>query len=293
MHKTLLLVGLLVLVACDRTEYAERDTVALDSATVSTYSPLAAAYTPALLESTGFADVAETEPQVRGLTVAARMLIRRASATLAVPALEPAVHALDSTAARLGGYVAGSNVQSTGPVRSAWLTIRIPSPRLDEAVAALGALGKVESATVAADDVSEEFVDVTARLENARRLERRLLDLLAQRTGGLKDVLQVEQAMARVREEVERIEGRRRYLETHAATSALEVRLHEPTPVVRTDRLAGVFGDAVTAAWQNFVLLVAFGIASLGTVLPLGILAAGLWVVWRRRRRVAPDPGTA
>jgi hypothetical protein len=236
-------------------------------------------------------EASNATPLLRSMPFAAPLLMRRAGASVAVNALEPALRAIDSTVIRLGGFVAGSSVQSAGASRSAALTARIPGPRLDEAVAALGALGKIESINISADDVSEEFVDVTARLENSRRLERRLLDLLAQRTGGIKDVLQVEQALARVREDVERIEGRRRYLETHAATSTLEVRLHEPTPVMR--ERTGVFGDAVAQAWRNFVSLAAFGISSLGTILPLGAVATAAWLLWRRRRRARPAPRTA
>src|SRR5205823_10851551 len=77
-------------------------------------------------------------------------------------------------------------------------------------------IGKLESVNVSAEDVGEEYVDVAARMANARRLESRLIDLLAARTGKLKDVLDVEQELARVREEIERYEGRLRYLKAHS-----------------------------------------------------------------------------
>jgi hypothetical protein len=69
-------------------------------------------------------------------------------------------------------------------------------------------------------------------MENARRLETRLIDLLATRTGKLKDVLDVERELARAREEIERYEGRLRYLRAHATLSTLTISLHEPLPVV-------------------------------------------------------------
>src|SRR5207249_4389407 len=135
----------------------------------------------------------------------------------------------------------------------------------------LSALGKLESVNVNAEDVGEEFTDVTARMTNARRLERRLIDLLGTRTGKLKDVLAVETELARVREEIERYEGRLRYLRAHTATSTLSITVHEPLPVVGT---AGhsVMGDAFAQAWRNFVELVAFVVQSLGVVLPMGVI---------------------
>jgi dihydrodipicolinate reductase len=144
-------------------------------------------------------------------------------------------------------------------------------------------IGNLESVNVDAQDVGEEFVDVNARMDNARRLERRLIDLLAARTGKLKDVLDVEQALARVREEIERYEGRIRYLKARTAMSTLSVTVHEPRPVVGT---AGhsVMGDAFTQSWRNFVGLVALAVQSLGVVLPLGLLVFTAWYLTRRWR---------
>jgi len=105
----------------------------------------------------------------------------------------------------------------------------VPAGRFDEVVAGLRPMGRLESVNVNAQDVGEEYVDVTARIDNARRLEQRLIGLLATRTGKLKDVLDVEQTLARVREEIERYEGpnpvssrayRDEYAQCHAARAA-------------------------------------------------------------------------
>src|SRR5207237_684198 len=95
-------------------------------------------------------------------------------------------------------------------------------------------IGKLESVNVNAEDVGEEFTDVTARMGNARRLESRLIDLLATRTGKLKDVLDVEQELARVREEIDRYEGRLRYLRAHAVLSTSTTSPSIGSPATRT-----------------------------------------------------------
>ena len=125
----------------------------------------------------------------------------------------------------------------------------------------LGTLGRVEWVNVAAQDVGEEYVDLTARAANAERLERRLIDLLARRTGKLEDVLAVERELARVREEIERYEGRLRYLRTHVATSSLAVRVHERAPVIAGPGGTGLIGEAFRDAWRNFLHAIAGGIA--------------------------------
>ena len=87
---------------------------------------------------------------------------------------------------------------------------------------------------VSTEDVGEQFTDIAARVTNARRLEERLIDLLAHRPGKLQDILAVERELARVREEIERYEGRLRYLKARAATSRMTLSIHEPVPVIET-----------------------------------------------------------
>ncbi len=216
--------------------------------------------------------------------VTSNMIIRTATASIQVDSLEPAVAQLTQLAERVGGYVAGSGI-ATGKdrLRQAFIEVKIPAPRFGEVVAGLKPIGKLESVNVNSQDVGEEFVDVTARMDNARRLERRLLDLLATRTGKLKDVLDVEQSLARVREEIERYEGRIRYLQAHTAMSTLSVTVHEPLPVVG-EAGHSVMGEAFTQAWRNFVVLLALAVQSLGVVLPLGFVAGVAWLVTRRWR---------
>jgi len=228
-------------------------------------------------------------PAPPGLTlpdVTSNMIIRTATAAIEVDSLEPALARVKELATRLGGYVGSSGiVTGKNQLRQAAIEVKIPAARFDEVLAGLAPIGKLESVNVSAQDVGEEFVDVNARMDNARRLERRLIDLLATRTGKLKDVLDVEQSLARIREEIERYEGRIRYLKAHTAMSTLSVTVHEPLPVVGTAGKS-VMGEAFTQAWRNFVLLLSFAVQSLGVVIPLAVLAFAAWYVVRRSRRV-------
>src|SRR5204862_129552 len=168
------------------------------------------------------------------------------------------------------GYVANTALQTgRGQLRSATLEVKIPAARFDEGLGGLAPIGKLESVNVTAEDVGEEFTDATARMANARRLETRLIELIATRTGKLKDVLDVEQELARVREEIERYEGRLRYLQAHAALSALTICVHEPPPVVGHPG-SSVVAEAAKQAWRNFVWLFALVVQSLGIVIPRG-----------------------
>ncbi|HVH11067.1 MAG TPA: DUF4349 domain-containing protein [Gemmatimonadales bacterium] len=216
------------------------------------------------------------------------LLIRTAQASVEVDSLERALAKLRLLAERVGGYVASTSMQTgRGQLRAATFELKIPADRFDDALSGLAGVGKLESVNVSAEDVGEEFTDVTARMGNARRLEERLLALLATRTGKLKDVLDVEHELARVREEIDRYEGRLRYLRAHVALSTLRISVHEPIPVVGHAG-SSVMGEAAKQAWRNFVELLAFSIRALGIVLPLGLVAlAGWFAVKRLRPRVA------
>ena len=216
----------------------------------------------------------------------ATMVIRTAGVSIEVDSLEPALAHVRALAAEHGGYVANTDI-ATGKnqLRNATLELKIPAARFDAALTGLSPIGKLESVSIEAEDVGEQFVDVTARMENARRLERRLIDLLATRTGKLKDVLDVERELARVREEIERYDGRIRYLRAHTALSTLSVSVHEPVPIVVTAGRSPI-GEAFRQAWRNFVALLAIAVQSLGIVIPLGALAFVVWIVAKRVRRV-------
>jgi hypothetical protein len=167
------------------------------------------------------------------------------------------------------------------------LELKIPAQRFDQAINGLGTLGKVESVNATAEDVGEEFVDVTARVNNAKRLEERLIDLLANRTGRLQDVLSVERELARVREEIERYEGRLRYLKSRVAVSTLSVNLHEPLPILGQSPGQNPIAEAIRKAWRNFVGFIAAGIASLGVLIPVAVLVLAGWVIYKRLRKRA------
>ena len=219
----------------------------------------------------------------QGETIVPSMLIRTGQATVEVDSLEIAIAEVRLLAARLGGYVANTSMQGGAEeMRMASLELKIPAARFDDAVSGLQPLGKVEAVNVTTDDVGEEFVDVTARVANAKRLEDRLVTLLATRTGRLEDVLQVERELARVREEIERYEGRLRFLRTRAAVSTLTITVHEPRPIVGRYEGENPIVDAFRAMWRNLVGFVAGLIAALGWLIPIALIAAAAWWLLRR-----------
>ena len=223
---------------------------------------------------------------------AGSMLVRHGRASIEVKTLDEAVTRLRQTASQYGGFVANTALQSgKDEQRSAMLQLRVPSAQFDAAVAALSQLGKLESVNVNAEDVGEEYVDLGARLTNARRVEALLVEMLATRTGKLSDVLTVEQELARVRMEAERYEARMRWLERRASLSSLDVSIHEKLPLIDSPRGRGPIVEAFAEAWERMVSVVAWLIASLGVLVPLGVVVGLGVLVGRRIIRGGTPPG--
>lgn len=252
----------------------------------STQEPPPATTAP---NTAGAAPAQPPTPGAEAPASTAPMIIRTGRAVVEVDSLERAVARVRALAERLGGYVSNTSILSgREEARQAILELKIPAARFEQALSGLTPLGRVESVNVEAQDVGEEFVDVTARVANARRMEERLVELLATRTGRLEDVLTVERELARVREEIERYDGRLRYLRTRAATSTLTVTVHEPQTVI--DPGERPIADAFGQAWRNFIGFIAGFIALLGVLVPLSVLALVAWWIFRRMRRSGPPP---
>ena len=193
------------------------------------------------------------------------------------------------TAAQFGGFVANTSLRNgKDELHSATVELRVPTAQFDALVGSLTSLGKVESVTANVQDVGEEYVDLGARASNARRMEARLVEMVATRTGKLSEALTVEQELKRVREEIERYEARLRFLERRSSISTLTVSLHEPLALIDRPR-PGPLVEAIALAWERTLGVIAWCIASLGVIIPVGLLiGAGVFaarrVHWPRYR---------
>jgi anti-sigma factor RsiW len=223
------------------------------------------------------------------------LVVRTASLRLVVENFDAARKAIDDIVARVGGFLGDVNVSGTRPdARMLTATLRIPSARLDDAIASAKAIGKVVAETQNAEDVTEQVLDLDARLANGRTTEKRLTGLLLTQTGKLEDVLAAERELARVREEIERLDAQRKNVERRVTYATVTVQVqeeHKATldlgPQSLSRRLRNAFVDGFGAAFESAIeaLLVAVRI---GPVITLWALVIGgpIYLVSRRRRRI-------
>jgi hypothetical protein len=190
-----------------------------------------------------------------------------------------------------GGFLLDGHIESSSGVLTSRVVVRVPGSAFERTLTAVHALGALQKETISGQDVTEELVDTEARLRALRALQARLLALL-ERTGGLTDLLQVEQELARVGGDVERYEGRLRYLQERTAMATIELTVSSPAPVpvpfvYEPETVSSRFRDAFSKSLHVCVDVIETGIVLLGFVLPTAAFVAMAlfpWIWFRRRR---------
>lgn len=156
------------------------------------------------------------------------MIARTAEVTLTARDFERTRTALEDVLKRHRGYIGQLNVSTpAGAGRSIEATLRVPADQLEAALAEIRKLGRVESESQNGEEVTAQYVDLDARLNNSRNTEQRLTELLRERTGKLSDVLAVEVEISRVRGEIERMEAEQKSLLKRVDFATLNVSVHE------------------------------------------------------------------
>jgi hypothetical protein len=197
-----------------------------------------------------------------------------------------------------GGYLSEVEIDRThGQYLSGYWVVRIPVDQYDTFVGGLSSLGILETFNQTAQDVTEEYVDLEARIANKKKLEERILELLAKSEGAIKDVLEVERELARVRSEMEQMQGRLRYLQNRTTLTTVTIRGIERHDYVPPQ--APSFMGRIELAWENsLVALRNFGeglavcvVFLFPWILLLAIVVAPLWCIRRYKRKadVAPQ----
>lgn len=155
------------------------------------------------------------------------MIVRTAELALTTSDFDQARTRLEEVLKRHKGYLGELNVTgATGAARTLTATLRVPAEQLDATIAEVKNLGHVDSETQNGEEVTQQYVDLQARLLNARNSEQRLTQIL-QRTGKLSDVLAVEEQIERVRENIERMEAEKKELTKQVAFSTLNMKVAE------------------------------------------------------------------
>ena len=226
------------------------------------------------------------------------MVVRRAELVLVTKEFDKARETVERAVREHHGYAGQLSVNApAGAGRMLTATLRVPADELDATLSELKKLGRVEQESQAGEDVTRQYVDLGARLSNARNTEQRLIDVLRQRTGKVADILAVEQEMARVRGEIESMEAEKKSLENRVSFATLQLRLSEEyraqleaAPPSSETRLRNAAVEGYRNAVQAALGLV-LALLSTGPTLALWllILLALFWLARRLWRRLTAN----
>ena len=228
-----------------------------------------------------------------------RMVIKTAQVQCEVANYDTAVIEIQRITEQVDGYIVASTVHAPDAgMKQGTVTLRIPADKFETTLQALKTLANtVETESIEGNDITEEFYDLTARLQNKRKAEQRFQEILRSAKKAT-EVLEIEQALMNIREDIERLEGRKRFLTDQTDMSTISMSMHEPRPLMvgRSEkfwtRLRRGFAEGVEAGVAKSVRLVSAGVAFVVGAIPFVI---GLFVIFwagrkyysRRARRLA------
>lgn len=205
-----------------------------------------------------------------------RMIIRSGTMSMEVDKYDETESKVKDIVKGFGGYVTNtSSTLNANGKKQGSVTVRVASDKFDAMIAEISKTGKVMNQNITGKDVTEEYMDADARLKTQKELESRLLNLLAEKTARLTDVVEVEQKLSNVREVIERTQGRMRYLKDQASYSTLIISISEPGMLVISTG-GGFFyeiGEAFSKGLKGFTTVLSGIITVVIALLPLIILA--------------------
>ena len=171
---------------------------------------------------------ATTPPTTVVATQPSLKLIRNAQLDLEVKSFQPAIDEIGALTKTAGGYVDSSNSQKGGNGKlQGTVVVKVLPQNLDSFLLKLRDLGMVENQSVSAENVTKEYYDTQARLDNARRMEVQLQDLLKHENSKVSDLLQVERELARVRGDIEQMQGQLKLYDFQVQFATVTIQLKE------------------------------------------------------------------
>jgi len=210
-----------------------------------------------------------------------RMVIMAANLDIEVDDFDSSFNALIEMTETHNGFVQDSSsyTRSDGS-KGGYATIRVPEDEFLDLILAFEELGRVSSKSISGEDVTEEYIDLNARLNNSRLEEKRLFEILDM-AADVEDILAVERELSRVRGEIERFEGRINYLEDRVSLSTITVSFSEPRPITHSWGIRDAISDAVGA----FIATVNGMILLTGFILPFVIIGLVIAVIVKLIRK--------
>jgi hypothetical protein len=204
-----------------------------------------------------------------------RKIISTANLQIEVESVQTAFNDIKKIIEDSGGFISSSSTYDLGGRYNGRMTVRVPQKNFYPALERFETVGKVRSKDISGQDVTEEYIDLKARLGNLEKQETRLQEILGMAVT-VEEILKVEKELERVRGEIERLTGRLNYLDKNIEMSTITVSMAEPAPI-------GGDGwgitDALREAASGFINTILAIIVFVGYVIPVVVFIVSVILI--------------
>ncbi len=225
-------------------------------------------------------DVGASELAPSPNEVVDRKLIRNGTLEFQTDEVKKTKTEIEKICKELNAYISSESENNLGERLQYNQVIRVPANQFDTLLARLEPLAlKIENKNISTEDVTEQFIDVEARLKTKKELEARYREIL-KLAKTVEEIVSIESQIANVRSEIESMEGRLNFLKSQVAFSTLHVSYYE---TIGTDfGFASKLVQSLKGGWDNLLAFIIFLVNLWPFV--LGLAALTFWF-WNRRRK--------
>lgn len=179
------------------------------------------------------------------------------------------------------GYVSSDQeYKSVGRISNT-IIIRVPANSFDLLLSdATKGVTKFDSKNIEVKDVTEEFLDIQARLKTKKELENRYLELL-EKANSVTEILEVEKQIGQLRSEIESVEGRLKYLESKVSLSTLTMSFYQKVP--NETEFRNKFKNGFSNGWDNLIWFFVY-LTNIWPFILIGIALIFGIRIWRKKK---------
>ena len=215
-----------------------------------------------------------------------RKLIKTAHLQFETKDLKLTSSTLRKLSGQYAGFISDEKLEERSGSHWNQVQIKVPSQNFDALLEGIsGQVEKFDRMEVSSQDVTEEYTDLQARIATKKKVEQRYLEILA-KAKTIDEILKVEAEVAVVREEIERAEGRIRYLSTRSSMSTMHLSFYEVVPLAAPKEQPGFLTHLVEALENGVDLLKGLAIG-LANIWPLILVIGSVIFIYRKRFKKA------
>lgn len=223
-----------------------------------------------------------------------RKIVKNAQISIDVTDIDVMLEKLEVKVNSVNGYISSSSLyKQNDNKKRCRAAIRIPAEKFSGVLDWLENTGKVQNKNISTDDVTEQYIDLQARIDNLEAQEKRLKEILTS-AKTVDGILKVEKELERVRGELESLTGKLKYLKNRLAYSKINISLQETAAASKnisspgigsiSQRSISAFTASANAVLSSLASLVVFFIGAIPVLLPLGLIGAAAY--WMRKKHL-------